>query len=113
PLARTSRRSPASARPRTRPAVAVGVRPPAIARGLRSFVPDPEQNPGRANLFAMDGRLVVVDYAHNEAGMRGLTEIARGLSRPGAETWLAIRSAGDPPNEILHGPGFPAALGAD
>jgi cyanophycin synthetase len=97
----------------TSAALAVGLRPRAVARGLRSFVLDPEQNPGRANLFALDGRLVVIDYAHNEAGMRGLTEIARGLTRPGAETWLAICTAGDRTDEILHGFAFEAALGTD
>jgi cyanophycin synthetase len=97
----------------TSAALALGVSSGAVGRGLRSFVPDPQRNPGRANLFTVGGRLVVIDYAHNEAGMRGLTEIVRGLRRPGAETWLAICTAGDRTDEILHGFGFQAALGAD
>jgi hypothetical protein len=43
--------------------LAVGLPRAAVVRGLRSFVLDPERNPGRANLFSCDGRVVVVDYA--------------------------------------------------
>jgi len=56
---------------------------------------------------------VVVDYAHNEDGMIGLTEILRGLRAPGAEIWLAICTAGDRTDEILRGFAFRAAVGAD
>ncbi|HTG48225.1 MAG TPA: Mur ligase family protein [Actinomycetota bacterium] len=94
-------------------ALAVGLPSGAVARGLRSFVPDPERNPGRANLFALDGRTVVIDYAHNEAGMLGLTEILEGLRPRDAEIWLAICTAGDRTEEILHGFGFRAAVGSD
>jgi cyanophycin synthetase len=94
-------------------ALGVGIAPAAVTKGLRSFVLDPERNPGRANLFGLDGRVIVVDYAHNEAGMRGLVEIVRGLRRPGAATWLAICTAGDRTPEILHGFAFQAAVGVD
>ncbi|HEX6844499.1 MAG TPA: Mur ligase family protein, partial [Actinomycetota bacterium] len=97
----------------TSAALAVGLPRRGVVRGLRSFVLDPERNPGRANLFALDGRIVVIDYAHNEAGMLGLVEILRRLARPGAETWLAICTAGDRNDDILHGFAFQAAVGAD
>jgi cyanophycin synthetase len=94
-------------------ALGVGIPRADVVAGLRSFVLDPERNPGRANLFELDGRVIVVDYAHNEAGMEGLVEIARGLRRPGATAWLAFGSAGDRTDEILHGMGMIAARGAD
>jgi len=94
-------------------ALAVGLPARAVAAGLRSFVPDPERNPGRANLFALDGRTVVVDYAHNEAGMIGLTQILRGLRRRGSTIWLAICTAGDRTDQILKGFAFQAAVGSD
>jgi cyanophycin synthetase len=84
-----------------------------VARGLRTFVPDPKVNPGRSNLFSMDRRVVVLDYAHNEAGMDGLVEILQGLRAPGREVWLAICTAGDRTDRILEGFGLRAALGAD
>ena len=94
-------------------ALGVGLSPDSVVRGLRSFVLDPEQNPGRANLFELDERVIVVDYAHNEAGMAGLVEICRGLCAPGAEVWLALGSAGDRSKEIQHGFASIAARGAD
>jgi cyanophycin synthetase len=91
----------------------VGLSERTIVRGLRSFVPDPDRNPGRANLYELDGRVVVIDYAHNEAGMVGLVEICRGLRRPEAEIWLSFCAAGDRAPEIMHGIGYVAARGAD
>ena len=93
--------------------LAVGLRPADVARGLRSFVPDPKVNPGRSNLFSLDRRVVVLDYAHNEAGMDGLVEILGGLRAPGREIWLAICTAGDRTDRILEGFALRAALGAD
>jgi cyanophycin synthetase len=94
-------------------ALGVGLRRESVVSALRSFVLDPERNPGRANLFEVDGRVVVVDYAHNEAGMAGLVEICRGLCRSDGEVWLAYGSAGDRSDEIMHGLGEIAARGAD
>ena len=94
-------------------ALAIDLPERAVVRGLRSFVLDPERNPGRANLFELDGRIVVADYAHNEAGMIGLTEILDGLCRRDRETWLAICTAGDRTDEILHAVAYRAARGAD
>ena len=97
----------------TAAALGVGLGRDVVVRGLRSFVPDPETNPGRANLFEFEGRIVVVDYAHNEAGMRGLVEICEGLRPAGGEIWLAYGSAGDRSDEIMHAMGYVAARGAE
>jgi cyanophycin synthetase len=94
-------------------ALGIGLSDDAVVKGLRTFVHDPETNPGRTNLFELDGRIVVADYAHNEAGMTGLIETCRGLRQPGGEIWLAYACAGDRTNEILHGMGYIAARGAD
>ncbi|HEV3461816.1 MAG TPA: Mur ligase family protein [Candidatus Dormibacteraeota bacterium] len=94
-------------------ALGAGIPEEAVVKGLRSFVLDPERNPGRANIFEVDGRLVVIDYAHNEDGMRGLIEICQGLRAPGAGIFLAFGSAGDRTNAILHRLGYTAARGPD
>ncbi len=93
--------------------LAIGLPERAVIKGLKTFVLDPERNPGRANLFAIDGRIVVIDYAHNEAGMVGLTRMLGGLRRAGCEIWLAICTAGDRTDEILHAFAFRAAVGSD
>ena len=97
----------------TAAALAISIPEGDVAAGLRSFVLDPERNPGRANLVEVGGVVVVVDYAHNEAGIHGLVEICRGLLRPGARVWIAVGSAGDRSDEIIHGMGYIAARGAD
>ncbi|HEU4450539.1 MAG TPA: Mur ligase family protein, partial [Gaiellaceae bacterium] len=94
-------------------ALAIGLPERAVARGLRTFVLDPERNPGRANLFGWNGRIVVIDYAHNEAGMEGLVELCHGLRRSGREIWLAICAAGDRTDAILHAFAYRAARGSD
>ena len=93
--------------------LAIGLPERAVVKGLKTFVTDPERNPGRANLFELDGRVVVVDYAHNEAGMLGFAEICDGLRRAGAEIWLVICAAGDRTDQILHDFGYRAARGSD
>ena len=94
-------------------ALGLGLRKDDVVEGLRSFVLNPERNPGRANLFEVDGRVIVVDYAHNEAGMRGLIEICRGLRKPGSAIWIALGSAGDRTDDIIRGMAYLAARGAD
>jgi cyanophycin synthetase len=94
-------------------ALAVGLPERAVAKGLKTFVMDPDRNPGRANLFELDGRVIAVDYAHNEAGMIGLTEILGGLRKPGREIWIVICAAGDRTDKILHDYAYRAARGAD
>jgi cyanophycin synthetase len=92
-------------------AFGVGLSEETIVQGLRTFVPDPRHNPGRGNIYEVDGKVVVVDYAHNEAGIVSLVEICRGLCRPEAEIWLAFSAAGDRA-PIMHAMGYAAARGA-
>lgn len=43
-----------------------------IKVGLETFIPSPAQTPGRLNLFRFKDFQVLLDYAHNPAGMRAL-----------------------------------------
>ncbi len=72
-----------------------------IAAGLRSFQLDEAANPGRLNLFERDGIFALVDFAHNEAGLVGLMEVARAVAGSHAVR-LAYGTAGDRTDEILH-----------
>jgi cyanophycin synthetase len=94
-------------------ALGAGLSKEEVVEGLRTFVLGPESNPGRANLFELDGRILVVDYAHNEAGMEGLVEICRGLRPPKGKVWLAYGTAGDRSDEVMHGMGYIAARASD
>jgi cyanophycin synthetase len=112
-LAGLSRVNIANAMAAAAAALGAGIEPRAVIRGLKTFVLDPERNPGRANLFRLDGRVIVIDYAHNTAGMISLMEVLRGLCRVGHDVWLAIGAAGDRTDAILHSFALQAALGSD
>jgi len=43
-----------------------------IRKGLFSFVPSARMTPGRMNLFQLDGKRLLVDYAHNPAALVAL-----------------------------------------
>src|SRR5688572_2577034 len=90
---------------------ALGLSAARITSGLRSFAQDSAANPGRLNLFERDGIFVVIDFAHNEAGLAGLMDVSRAVAGRG-KVRLAIGTAGDRTDEILTGLGVIAG-GAD
>ena len=61
---------------------ALGLGSRAIRAGLRSFALDAAANPGRLNLFERRGTFALVDFAHNEAGLSGLMDVARAVAGP-------------------------------
>ena len=46
-----------------------------IKAALESFIPSPAQTPGRLNLFEFKDFNVMLDYAHNAAGLRALADL--------------------------------------
>jgi cyanophycin synthetase len=91
----------------------VGLPRAAVIDGLRSFRPGPDDNPGRMNVYGLDGVTVVVDLAHNEAGVAALLEVLAGLRVPGCDVRLVVGTPGDRTDEIIRGVGEIAARGAD
>lgn len=69
-------------------ALAVGLCRDAVIEGLTSFEPGPLHNPGRMNIYSLEGVTIVLDLAHNEAGLEALLEVMGGLRAPGARTLL-------------------------
>jgi cyanophycin synthetase len=94
-------------------ALAVGLPGAAVVEGLRSFRPDPEHNPGRMNFFSRGRLSVVVDLAHNEAGLEALLEIMNGVRRPGARLLLGLGAVGDRQDEVVSARGELGARDAD
>ncbi len=45
-----------------------------IKAGLETFIPSASQTPGRLNLFKFENFQILLDYAHNPAGMRALKQ---------------------------------------
>jgi len=63
---------------------AVGAHLHDIRQGLRSFTTSIYQAPGRLNVFELQGMKVVLDYAHNAAGLEQLGDFVDHLTSDGA-----------------------------
>jgi cyanophycin synthetase len=94
-------------------ALAVGIPHETVVLGLTSFLPDAEHNPGRMNFFSLDDLTVVMDLAHNEAGLEALLEILTGVRPPGARILLGLGAVGDRQDDLLERLGEVAGMGAD
>ncbi|CAN5588269.1 hypothetical protein BH23CHL2_BH23CHL2_26110 [soil metagenome] len=66
-----------------------------IVSGLATFRNDSHSNKGRLNIFDVDGKIVIVDYAHNDIGLAGLAKFSRNVSTPDAKLHLVVGTAGD------------------
>jgi cyanophycin synthetase len=97
--------------------LAIGIPREAVVEGLCSFRPDAEHNPGRMNFFTLPvegGEVsVVIDLAHNEAGLEALLEIMGGVRRRGARLLLGLGAVGDRTDDLLGRLGEIGAMGAD
>lgn len=68
-----------------------------IGRGLASMSQD--DNPGRCNLYELQGRKVLIDFAHNPAAMQALFAMAESI--PAARRVLCFGQAGDRPDGLI------------
>jgi len=68
-----------------------------IRRGLTTMVQD--ENPGRCNLYDLNGVKVLVDFAHNPAAMAALFDMARAI--PAQRRALCFGQAGDRTDALI------------
>jgi cyanophycin synthetase len=87
-----------------------------VADGLVAFAPNAARSPGRLNLFRLGARVVIVDFAHNEAGLAAILDVAEGIAAGAAgraaPITAIIGTAGDRPDDSLRGIGRIAATRA-
>jgi cyanophycin synthetase len=83
-----------------------------VRQGLTTFEPSPGLSPGRLNIFERGGQVVVVDFAHNEAGLEALLDVGRAIG-PSAQLTAVVGTAGDRPDDTLRGMGRIAARRVD
>ena len=80
-----------------------------VRDGLLDFRPSADRSPGRLNLFRLGSRLAIVDFAHNEAGIAAVLDVAEGLAAGAAgraaPITAIIGTAGDRPDDTLRGIG--------
>ena len=82
-------------------ALAVGIPRDVVVEGLQTFLPDAEHNPGRMNFFSIDEVTVVIDLAHNEAGLEALLEIMNGVRGADARLLLGLGVVGDRQDDLI------------
>ena len=72
-----------------------------------------ERSPGRLNIYRLGNRVVIVDFAHNEAGIAAILDVAEGIAAGAAgraaPITVIIGTAGDRPDDTLRGIGRIAA----
>ncbi|MCW2772760.1 MAG: Mur ligase [Nocardioides sp.] len=93
--------------------LAAGIAREVVIGGLRTFLPDAEHNPGRMNFFSLGDVSVVIDLAHNEAGLEALIEIMNGVRRPGSRLLLGLGVVGDRQDDLIEKLGEIAARDSD
>jgi cyanophycin synthetase len=72
-----------------------------IRSAMSQFRSTFEQNPGRLNVHDAHGFRVIVDYAHNAAGLTALGNVVRGLAHRYKRTIGVVSMAGDRRDEDL------------
>jgi cyanophycin synthetase len=97
----------------TAAAIGMGVDRASIAVGMRSFHPDRDHNAGRLNVYDLDDFKVIVDFAHNESGLRFLIDFARNLIPDSSRLTAIIGTAGDRQDSVFVGLGRIAGQTAD
>jgi UDP-N-acetylmuramyl tripeptide synthase len=90
---------------------ALGFDASAIAATLARFGSRHADNPGRLQRWQRGGVEVLLDYAHNPDGLRGLLAIARGLLEPGGRLGLLLGQAGNREDEAIRALARSAAEG--
>ncbi|MEM6639930.1 MAG: Mur ligase family protein [Pseudomonadota bacterium] len=80
---------------------ALGCDDAAIGQGLLEFDGGPDANPGRGNLFTGRGITAIVDFAHNEHGLRAMADSVARL--PAKRRLVLLGQAGDRSDDLIAG----------
>jgi UDP-N-acetylmuramyl tripeptide synthase len=68
-----------------------------VRRGLMTMTQ--EENPGRGNVFEVDGFKVIIDFAHNPQAIEALLDMAAAMQ--GKRKVLCFAQAGDRPDDLI------------
>ena len=94
-------------------ALAAGLGVAQIRAGLHSFRNDASGNLGRLNIYKCSGATIILDFAHNEAGIRHLVAFGQAELKPGGRLISLIGTAGDRTDHSLREIGRIAASASD
>ena len=80
-----------------------------VREGLATFRNSSKDNHGRLNVYAMNGGTVVIDFAHNEVGLRKLLEFADKFKEGEGNLTAIVGTAGDRDDDVFRALGQAAA----
>ena len=80
-------------------AQALGYAPTSIEAGLRGLKPDPKDSRGRANLYQVDDKFVLLDFAHNPGGLQMMAEFAKRFQS--GDRYFLMGQAGDRSPQLI------------
>ena len=83
--------------------LAIGLPVEHVRAGLSAFRSAADQNRGRLNIYRVDDAVVVIDFAHNEAGLAHLLTFARSFCGEGGRLVSVVGTAGDRDDAALQG----------
>lgn len=93
--------------------LAIGLEADKVRAGLASFRNKSDQNRGRLNVYEVDGTVVIVDFAHNELGLKHLLQFGRSFIQGEGRLISVIGTAGDRADEVLIALGRIAGAASD
>lgn len=75
--------------------IGIGLPMEDIRAGLKAFTSTSENSKGRLNVFELNGATVIIDFAHNEAGLVHLLNFAKNFVKNEGRLLAAVGTAGD------------------
>lgn len=81
--------------------IGLGIPMDDIRSGVSAFKSTTENSKGRLNVFEVNGATVIIDFAHNEAGLAHLLKFARNYVENEGQLISVIGTAGDRDNQSL------------
>lgn len=91
----------------------IGLSPEQVREGLAEFRNTSSHNKGRLNVYDLNGATIVLDFAHNVAGLEQLISFGKSFLGEGGELTAVIGTAGDREDSVFRGLAKHAALHAD
>lgn len=91
----------------------IGLEPDEVRDGLAAFRNTASDNRGRLNVYEYQGGTIVLDFAHNVAGLEQLIGFGTQFCREDGHLTAVIGTAGDRDDEVFRGLARAAALRAD
>lgn len=82
--------------------IGLGIPMERIREGVAAFRSTAENSKGRLNVYEVNGATVIIDFAHNEAGLANLLTFARNYVENDGRLIAVIGTAGDRDNHSLH-----------